>query len=90
MCGIVGYVGGRPAADILVRGLRCLEYRGYDSSGVALQTDSKIEIRKSEGRLENVERILKNDPTNLQRPHAVSGTQVGNSRKTHYSECPSS
>ncbi|MCM2278397.1 MAG: glutamine--fructose-6-phosphate transaminase (isomerizing) [Oligoflexia bacterium] len=58
MCGIVGYIGSRPAVDVLVRGLRRLEYRGYDSAGVAFFRDSRIEIRKAEGKLENVERLL--------------------------------
>lgn len=59
MCGIVGYVGSRPAVDVVVGGLRRLEYRGYDSSGVAHFAGSRIEITKSEGKLENVERLLK-------------------------------
>jgi glucosamine--fructose-6-phosphate aminotransferase (isomerizing) len=58
MCGIVGYVGHRPAVDILVQGLRCLEYRGYDSAGVALLFGNEIHIEKSQGRLENVEKLL--------------------------------
>jgi glutamine---fructose-6-phosphate transaminase (isomerizing) len=58
MCGIMGYVGNRPAADILVQGLKRLEYRGYDSAGVALLTGNRIEIQKSEGRLQNVEKLL--------------------------------
>lgn len=59
MCGIVGYVGSRPAVDILVRGLKRLEYRGYDSAGVAFLKGSSIEIRKAEGKLENVEKLLR-------------------------------
>jgi glucosamine--fructose-6-phosphate aminotransferase (isomerizing) len=58
MCGIVGYVGKRPAIDILMRGLKRLEYRGYDSAGVAFFHDGKIEIRKSQGKIENVEKLL--------------------------------
>jgi len=58
MCGIVGYVGNRPVADILIQGLKRLEYRGYDSTGVALLSGSEIHLEKSEGRLENVEKIL--------------------------------
>ncbi len=59
MCGIVGYVGSRPAVDVVVGGLRRLEYRGYDSSGVAHFSGSRIEITKSEGKLQNVETLLK-------------------------------
>jgi glucosamine--fructose-6-phosphate aminotransferase (isomerizing) len=58
MCGIVGYVGRRPALDILIDGLRRLEYRGYDSAGVALLHEGKLEVRRSEGKLENVERLI--------------------------------
>lgn len=58
MCGIVGYVGTRPVLDVLIGGLKRLEYRGYDSAGVAFFHNGKIELRKSEGKLENVEKIL--------------------------------
>jgi glucosamine--fructose-6-phosphate aminotransferase (isomerizing) len=51
MCGIVGYVGPRPAADILLAGLRRLEYRGYDSAGVAVLNGGGITIRKTAGKL---------------------------------------
>jgi glutamine---fructose-6-phosphate transaminase (isomerizing) len=67
MCGIVGYVGHRPAADILIQGLRRLEYRGYDSAGIALLSDQHIEIKKSEGRLENTVNLLKGMLENYQR-----------------------
>lgn len=56
----MGYVGTRPVAKVLVDGLRRLEYRGYDSAGVALQGKWGIEIVKSEGKLTNVERLLSN------------------------------
>lgn len=59
MCGIMGYVGSRPASEILIQGLKRLEYRGYDSAGIALFLNPKIEIKKSEGRLQNVEKLLK-------------------------------
>jgi glucosamine--fructose-6-phosphate aminotransferase (isomerizing) len=58
MCGIVGYAGGRNALEILIRGLKRLEYRGYDSAGVAFFKDGKIEVRKSQGKIDNVERTL--------------------------------
>ena len=62
MCGIVGYIGFRRAGDLIVEGLRRLEYRGYDSSGVAtLACDGSVEVMKAAGRLENLESILKND-----------------------------
>ena len=62
MCGIVGYVGKRAALDVLVQGLKLLEYRGYDSAGIALFVGQKIELRKSEGRLENVLKLVQEEP----------------------------
>jgi glucosamine--fructose-6-phosphate aminotransferase (isomerizing) len=58
MCGIVGYVGKRGAIEILVRGLKRLEYRGYDSAGVAFFRDGTLEVRKSQGKIENIERLV--------------------------------
>lgn len=58
MCGIVGYIGDKSAADILMDGLKQLEYRGYDSSGVALMENDKIDIYKAEGKLQNLNDIL--------------------------------
>ncbi|MBI5035408.1 MAG: glutamine--fructose-6-phosphate transaminase (isomerizing) [Chloroflexi bacterium] len=59
MCGIVGYVGARNATPILLDGLRRLEYRGYDSAGVAvLNANGKIEIRKTEGKLNRLVDVL--------------------------------
>ena len=51
MCGIVGYVGARPALSIVVDGLRRLEYRGYDSAGVALVCDGELVTCKRAGKL---------------------------------------
>jgi glutamine---fructose-6-phosphate transaminase (isomerizing) len=58
MCGIVGYVGQRSAVEILIRGLKRLEYRGYDSAGVAFFRDGAVEILKAQGKIENVERLV--------------------------------
>ena len=54
MCGIVGYIGGRRAIDILLDGLESLEYRGYDSAGVAVYEDGFINLIKEKGRLSNL------------------------------------
>jgi glucosamine--fructose-6-phosphate aminotransferase (isomerizing) len=62
MCGIVGYVGGRPAEPILVEGLRRLEYRGYDSSGVATLDNGQIQVRKRAGRLANLVHLVREKP----------------------------
>ena len=64
MCGIVGYIGKRQAADLLVEGLSKLEYRGYDSAGVAIIEDERISVRKLKGRLANLENDLKSNPIN--------------------------
>ncbi len=61
MCGIVGYVGPRQATEVLIEGLRRLEYRGYDSAGVAVLNGTGIRVRKSVGRLANLEKELAAD-----------------------------
>ncbi len=57
MCGIVGYVGYKPVREILLAGLKRLEYRGYDSAGYALQNKGSLFIRKCEGRVSDLEKI---------------------------------
>ena len=59
MCGIVGYVGFRSVADILLDGLEQLEYRGYDSSGIAVKCDKEIKVYKAVGKLNNLREELK-------------------------------
>ena len=58
MCGIVGYVGKRNAQDVLLDGLEKLEYRGYDSAGVALALEGGIRVVKSKGRLAELRKRL--------------------------------
>jgi len=59
MCGIVGYCGGKNCADIIVEGLKNLEYRGYDSAGIAFEENGKTEIIKEVGRVANLEALIK-------------------------------
>ncbi len=73
MCGIVGYVGPRPVLDILVPGLERLEYRGYDSAGVSVQTADGIAIVKQVGRIAELEKSLQSDAP-------VGTTGVGHTR----------
>jgi glutamine---fructose-6-phosphate transaminase (isomerizing) len=62
MCGIVGIIGKKEVASLLVEGLRRLEYRGYDSAGIATLVDGSIERRRAEGKLANLEMLLRDRP----------------------------
>ena len=62
MCGIVGYAGPKTAVDVVVDGLRRLEYRGYDSAGVCVVADGQLSLAKRSGKLVNLEKELANDP----------------------------
>jgi glucosamine--fructose-6-phosphate aminotransferase (isomerizing) len=61
MCGIIGYIGKEPAVPILIEGLKKLEYRGYDSSGVAVFQNGKIAVRRAVGKLHNLETLLRTE-----------------------------
>ncbi|ACD95228.1 glutamine--fructose-6-phosphate transaminase (isomerizing) [Trichlorobacter lovleyi] len=62
MCGIVGYIGEQEATSIIFEGLRKLEYRGYDSAGIATLQPDGIAVRRSEGKLLNLEKLLREQP----------------------------
>ncbi|WP_068776763.1 glutamine--fructose-6-phosphate transaminase (isomerizing) [Paenibacillus sp. FJAT-26967] len=64
MCGIVGYIGKRDSQEVLIEGLKKLEYRGYDSAGVAVYTEGGLEIKKAKGRLAVLESELSDAPLN--------------------------
>jgi len=74
VCGIVGYVGQKQALEIVVAGLRRLEYRGYDSAGVAVISEGQLEVRKKAGKLANLEELLGTDPL----PQSTTG--IGHTR----------
>ena len=62
MCGIIGYIGSKQVVPILIEGLRRLEYRGYDSAGVAVVRDGKIDLRRSAGKLARLEEVIATTP----------------------------
>jgi len=62
MCGIVGYIGNKSATTVLLDGLKRLEYRGYDSAGIAVLNGSGVKIMRSVGKLENLDRIVSSAP----------------------------
>ena len=74
MCGIVGYVGEKQALEVVVAGLRRLEYRGYDSAGVAVVAGDRLDVRKRAGKLANLEELLGSDPL------AASTLGIGHTR----------
>ncbi|MER6940531.1 hypothetical protein ABT284_22550, partial [Nocardioides sp. NPDC000441] len=74
MCGIVGYVGDRSAQDVVIDGLRRLEYRGYDSAGIALITADGLAVDKRAGKLANLEKAIADTPL------PASTTGIGHTR----------
>jgi glutamine---fructose-6-phosphate transaminase (isomerizing) len=74
MCGIVGYVGEKQAQDVVIEGLRRLEYRGYDSAGIALVADDRIQCQKRAGKLCNLEKALSEEAL------PASTTGIGHTR----------
>ena len=58
MCGIIGYTGKREAKEILLNGLKRLEYRGYDSAGIAVESKGKLTLRRCAGKIANLETLL--------------------------------
>jgi glucosamine--fructose-6-phosphate aminotransferase (isomerizing) len=73
MCGIIGYIGGKEAVPFLLEGLRRMEYRGYDSAGVAVFDGTKLQIRRAAGKIAKIEATLMADPA-----HGMTG--IGHTR----------
>lgn len=74
MCGIVGYIGGQSAQDVVVAGLKRLEYRGYDSAGIAVLSDGGLAAAKRAGKLVNLEKLL------VERPLPTGSAGIGHTR----------
>lgn len=88
MCGIVGYIGHRPAYPILLKGLQRLEYRGYDSAGIALLDEGKIVLNKKQGKVKNLEGELENSVASIGIGHtrwATHGAPNDVNAHPHYS-----
>mgnify|MGYP006311167307 FL=1 len=62
MCGIVGYIGPQDATPIIMNGLKRLEYRGYDSAGIAVLENGHIEVRRDAGKLERLSQLVQESP----------------------------
>ena len=73
MCGIIGYIGERSTSEMLVAGLRSLEYRGYDSAGIAVVRNGSLKILRSEGKLDNLTRQL--DPEKMNGSYGLGHTR---------------
>jgi glucosamine--fructose-6-phosphate aminotransferase (isomerizing) len=58
MCGIVGYIGAKSALEVVLAGLKHMEYRGYDSAGISLVTENELFTRKKAGKLGNLQELL--------------------------------
>ena len=88
MCGIVGYIGTCQAAPVLLDGLSKLEYRGYDSAGIAVYDGNKIQMQKAMGRLKVLEEMTQkwSDTSGYRRNRTY---EMGNAWGTFRSECTS-
>ena len=85
MCGIIGYIGDQQASPFLIEGLRRLEYRGYDSSGIAVK-NGEITVHKRIGKVADLESAI---PKKIEGTCGIAHTRWGNTRWCHRCQCSS-
>ena len=85
MCGIVGYIGEKDATPIILGGLKRLEYRGYDSAGLAVLQDGAVEIRRDAGKLENLATLVAAQP--LSGPIGIGTYPLGDAWCAESAKC---
>ena len=88
MCGIVGYIGKNKALPIVLNGLKFLEYRGYDSAGIAYKNRNGLQIVKEKGKIVNLEKLIKYEDSNIGIGHTRWATHgIANKINSHPHNC---